>query len=218
LPHAGLPDVVAPLLTVFLSPLAGRIGSHSVIFNLFVSKVVPAALLGVFLFGSDFTLSYRAPFYVMLIGLFGCLSRCVTQATFSFFNMSVADLIDEDFITYRRREPMPSMFFGVNALITKPAQSLAPVMTIWALSQYGYVPPGAQSAAASATAHSKRNPWGGAEYASLRTAMTLQLIFVPLVCTAAQMLIWRRCNALTGEALSKMKRGARNGSAANGEC
>lgn len=211
--------MVAPLLTVFLSPLAGKIGSHSVIFNLFVSKVVPAALLAVFLFGSDFTLSYRAPFYVMLIALFGCLSRCVTQATFSFFNMSVADLIDEDFIAYRRREPMPSMFFGVNALITKPAQSLAPVMTIWALSQYGYVPPGAPAAAAAgATAHSARNPWRGAEFASLRVAMTLLLIFVPLACTAAQMLIWRRCNALTGDALSKMKRGARNGSAANGDC
>ena len=112
---------------------------------------------------------------------------------------------------------MSSMFFGVNALITKPAQSLAPVMTIWALSQYGYVPPGAETATA-ASAGKTLNPWGGADFASLRAAMTVQLVFVPLACTAAQMLIWSRCNALTGDALTKMKRGARTGSAANGEC
>jgi hypothetical protein len=95
--------VVAPLLTVVLSPLAGRIGSHSVIFNLFVSKLVPATLLGAFLFGSGFAITHAAPFAVLMLALFSCLSRCVTQATFSFFNMSVADLIDEDFIKVRER-------------------------------------------------------------------------------------------------------------------
>lgn len=37
------------------------------------------------------------------------------------------------------RQPISSMVFGTNALITKPAASLAPIITVAFLSRYGYV-------------------------------------------------------------------------------
>ena len=36
------------------------------------------------------------------------------------------------------RLPLSSMVFGLNALVTKPAQSIAPVMVVYILSRYGY--------------------------------------------------------------------------------
>ncbi len=34
--------------------------------------------------------------------------------------------------------PLSSMVFGTNALFTKPAQSLAPMLVVSVLNQYGY--------------------------------------------------------------------------------
>ena len=34
--------------------------------------------------------------------------------------------------------PLSSMVFGTNALFTKPAQSLSPMLVVYILNQYGY--------------------------------------------------------------------------------
>ena len=80
-------------MTVMLSPLAGDWGSHDVVSLMFWAKLAPAVLLSLVLMGSQFQLLASQATY---LALFFCLSRCLTQATFSFFNMSVSDLIDED--------------------------------------------------------------------------------------------------------------------------
>ncbi|XP_075259582.1 transmembrane protein 180-like [Convolutriloba macropyga] len=45
----------------------------------------------------------------------------------------VSSLIDEDMVRYKRRLPISSMFFGLNALVTKPAQSLFPMLAVFFL-------------------------------------------------------------------------------------
>lgn len=40
----------------------------------------------------------------------------------------VSNVVDEDFVRYQRHRTMASMIFGTNALLTKPAQSLAPLV------------------------------------------------------------------------------------------
>lgn len=42
------------------------------------------------------------------------------------------------FIVFFYSSPLSSMVFGTNALFTKPAQSLAPMLVISILNQFGY--------------------------------------------------------------------------------
>ncbi|XP_055563206.1 transmembrane protein 180 isoform X3 [Falco cherrug] len=66
-----------------------------------------------------------------------CL-RVIVQASFSLFNLPLADIVDADLIKHKRRSPLSSMVFGTNALFTKPAQSLAPMLVVTILNQFGY--------------------------------------------------------------------------------
>ncbi|KAM9098762.1 transmembrane protein 180-like isoform 1-T1 [Sarcophilus harrisii] len=62
----------------------------------------------------------------------------VVQASFSLFNLPLADIIDADVLKFKRKSPLSSMVFGTNALFTKPAQSLAPMVIITVLNHFGY--------------------------------------------------------------------------------
>jgi hypothetical protein len=128
----GLTDFVAPIVTVLCSPLAGIRGSYDIVLYLFVLKFVLGCIVAGLFVANGSTLS------AIVLGLWMFISRTLTAATFTFFNMSVSDVIDEDCVLNSRKEPMSSMFFGTNALLTKPAQSLAPIITYYLLAQSGY--------------------------------------------------------------------------------
>jgi len=53
-------------------------------------------------------------------------------------NILCADLIDDDMIKHRRSAPVSSVIFGLNALITKPAISIAPMVIVYVLDNYNY--------------------------------------------------------------------------------
>lgn len=42
------------------------------------------------------------------------------------------------YMSFPFRSPLSSMVFGTNALFTKPAQSLAPMLVVTILNQFGY--------------------------------------------------------------------------------
>ncbi|XP_007498310.1 transmembrane protein 180 isoform X2 [Monodelphis domestica] len=65
-------------------------------------------------------------------------SMVVVQASFSLFNLPLADIIDADVVKFNRKSPLSSMVFGTNALFTKPAQSLAPMVIVTVLNKFGY--------------------------------------------------------------------------------
>lgn len=70
--------------------------------------------------------------------LFLLSDSCVSNATFSLFNMPLADIADNNMKTYSRKHPISSMVFGTNALIVKPAISLSPMFVVTILNMYGY--------------------------------------------------------------------------------
>ncbi|KAG9328999.1 hypothetical protein JZ751_008488 [Albula glossodonta] len=76
--------------------------------------------------------------------------------------------------------PLSSMVFGTNALFTKPAQSLAPMLVVSILNQFGYEK--LKEASASADPSSLR---------ALHSAMFSLVCLVPLCVAVVQILAWR---------------------------
>ncbi|XP_061568904.1 transmembrane protein 180-like isoform X2 [Cololabis saira] len=73
-----------------------------------------------------------------ILAVFLTFNMVLIQAAFSLFSLPLADIIDADLQQYKRSSPLSSMVFGTNALFTKPAQSLAPMMVLNILNQFGY--------------------------------------------------------------------------------
>ncbi|XP_049495118.1 transmembrane protein 180-like isoform X2 [Panthera uncia] len=76
--------------------------------------------------------------YYYLLALYLTIIMVIVQASFCLFNLPLADMVDADLLKFNRQSPLSSMVFGINALFTKPAQSLAPMMILSKLKQYGY--------------------------------------------------------------------------------
>ncbi|KTF83932.1 hypothetical protein cypCar_00013960 [Cyprinus carpio] len=114
------------------------------------------------------------------LALFLTSNMVLVQAAFSLFNLPLADIIDSDLQKYKRSSPLSSMVFGTNALFTKPAQSLAPMLVVAVLNQYGYAEIKDVAKAADPSA-----------LQSLHSAMFYLVCVVPLCVTGLQVLAWR---------------------------
>ncbi len=91
----GLVDLVAPLITAVFSPLAGSRGSHEIVGWLFMIKIGSGLVVA----GAFFYYSHTVPALMLAVWMFW--SRTLTGATFAFFNISVSDVIDEDYVQVR---------------------------------------------------------------------------------------------------------------------
>ncbi|CAM4419414.1 unnamed protein product [Leuciscus chuanchicus] len=114
------------------------------------------------------------------LALFLTSSMVLVQASFSLFNLPLADIIDSDLQKHKRSSPLSSMVFGTNALFTKPAQSLAPMMAVSILNQYGY-----------ADMHEVSKAVDPSALQSLHSMMFYLVCVVPLCVTGLQVLAWR---------------------------
>ncbi|KAG7459383.1 hypothetical protein MATL_G00210030 [Megalops atlanticus] len=116
--------------------------------------------------------------YILALFLTGIM--VLIQATFSLFNLPLADIIDSDLHKHKRRSPLSSMVFGTNALFTKPAQSLAPMLVVSILNQFGY--------------EDLKDAGPAADSSSLQTlhsVMFYLVCLVPMFVAAVQILAWR---------------------------
>ncbi|CAG11415.1 unnamed protein product [Tetraodon nigroviridis] len=120
------------------------------------------------------------PQHYYLLAFFLTVTMVLIQASFSLFGLPLADIIDTDLLTYRRSSPLSSMVFGTNALFTKPGQSLAPMMVLSILNQFGYehLKDAGKSAA-------------GGELEVLHSVMFYLVCLVPMCVAAMQALVWR---------------------------
>ncbi|XP_036409039.1 transmembrane protein 180 [Megalops cyprinoides] len=116
--------------------------------------------------------------YVLALFLTGIM--VLIQAAFSLFNLPLADIIDSDFHKHKRRSPLSSMVFGTNALFTKPAQSLAPMLVVSILNQFGYEDLKDASPAADSSS-----------LQTLHSVMFYLVCLVPMFVATVQILAWR---------------------------
>lgn len=175
-PNDALPSIVQSFLagTAFMFPhltvllLSNQIrnfGSYNFIKFSFVVKICMAVIL--FMIGMT---------YPILIAIYMVLDSTMLGATSCLFNLPVAFVIDNDQKKYNRANPLSFTVFGLNALITKPAQSLAPMITVYLLNQSGYK-----------TGDKSSN--GATE--GLRSAMFNMIVLVPLVLGMFQYAVWK---------------------------
>ncbi|XP_056263711.1 transmembrane protein 180-like [Pseudoliparis swirei] len=120
------------------------------------------------------------PQHYYFMAFYLTISMVTIQAAFSLFSLPLADIIDKDMHKYKRSSPLSSMVFGTNALFTKPAQSLAPMIVLNILNQCGYE-------------QLKGTAWDSNESASgsLRHVMFYLVCLVPMCVAALQALAWR---------------------------
>lgn len=120
------------------------------------------------------------PHHYYVLALFLTANMILIQAAFSLFNLPLADIIDSDLQKYKRSSPLSSMVFGTNALFTKPAQSLAPMLVVTILNHYNY--------------EDLKDKVGTADPSaleSLHNTMFYLVCLVPMVVSALQVLAWK---------------------------
>lgn len=116
-------------------------------------------------------------------------------ASWGFYDLIMADVIDEDRVKNKRQESVSTSVHGVQALIVKPSQSLAPMLGVWLLSKYGL--------------HDKKNiDKKNNDYSTtnneLQHAIYFLMFGVPLICTVCQYFIWKQYD-LKDDKLAKIK-------------
>ena len=57
-----------------------------------------------------------------------------TEGTCKLLNLVVSDLVDEDYVLHSRRQAVSALLFGTTAFLSKPGQTLAPLLGYWLLS------------------------------------------------------------------------------------
>ncbi|XP_075830959.1 transmembrane protein 180-like [Microtus pennsylvanicus] len=79
--------------------------------------------------------------YYYCLAVYLTVIMVIVQASFCLFNLPLADMVDADLLKFNRQSPLSLMVFGISALFTRPAQSLAPMLILSKLNQYGYGDP-----------------------------------------------------------------------------
>ncbi|XP_029013849.1 transmembrane protein 180-like [Betta splendens] len=120
------------------------------------------------------------PQHYYFLAFFLTINMVIIQAAFSLFGLPLADIIDTDLQQYKRSSPLSSMVFGTNALFTKPGQSLAPMMVLNILNQFGYEK--------LKDAGNISNP---STLESIHSVMFYLVCLVPLCVATMQILAWR---------------------------
>lgn len=126
--------VVPQILVLCLSPWLREKGAYWVVIRSFFGKVILSAALGLCL---TFSLLSSDHLRIALLFFIGADFTC-GSAIFATFNLLVSDIIDDDMRLNKRASPLSSSVFGTNALITKPAQSLAPMLVLFLLNPFGF--------------------------------------------------------------------------------
>jgi len=61
-------------------------------------------------------------------------NRVFTEGTCKLLNLVISDLVDEDVVLHSRHQAISALMFGTVALLSKPGQTLAPLIGTWVLS------------------------------------------------------------------------------------
>ncbi|XP_077862886.1 transmembrane protein 180-like [Saccoglossus kowalevskii] len=117
-----LPQIFVILTTSFVE----RVGGYRVYLMLFCVKVFTAILL------------YMSSAHPLFLVMFFVIDTSLPMAASKLFNLLLADNIDADMEKNKRVNPLSSMFFAANAVIIKPAQSIAPILIVAILNKNGF--------------------------------------------------------------------------------
>ncbi|KAK3095028.1 hypothetical protein FSP39_009350 [Pinctada imbricata] len=129
------------------------------------------------------------PSNVWMLCLFIASNRVFTEGTCKLLNLVISDLVDEDFVVHGRKKAVSALMFGTSALVSKPGQTLAPLVGTWFLSlQTGHdIFETGNELGTLSIDKSKLSP---EEFKQHQQGCFNLLVYIPIVCAVVQLLVW----------------------------
>ncbi|CAF4294256.1 unnamed protein product, partial [Rotaria sp. Silwood2] len=149
----GISFLIPHLSNIYFVYLCKSQGTYYVIRNLFYIKLFFSLYL--FIQGNNSTL---------LLCLFLVSNRMFTEGICKLCDLIITDLIDEDQFIYKRTSPLPALIFGTMAFLSKPGQTLAPIIS----SRLFY------------------------SFNNQQQALFNNVIMIPIICSLCQIILWRK--------------------------
>ncbi|TKR93338.1 hypothetical protein L596_007813 [Steinernema carpocapsae] len=118
--------LVPQLIVILSGDVVNRQGPFRMMMFSFVTSVLSA--LGLYFLSTD-------PYVIML---FMFIDSVTVHSAGPLFNVLLSDFIDDDAKRNNRKTPLSSLIFSINALVVKPAQSIAPVVVVSILNMNDY--------------------------------------------------------------------------------
>uniref|UniRef100_A0AC34QNW4 Transmembrane protein 180 n=1 Tax=Panagrolaimus sp. JU765 TaxID=591449 RepID=A0AC34QNW4_9BILA len=159
----AISTLLPQILVIANEKLIVRNGAYHVMLFSFFCSVLSGCL---------YTLSWSP--YVVLF--FMIIDSITVHSTAPLFNIFLAEFIEDDALRNSRRTTLSSVVFSLNALIIKPASSVAPVVIVYLLNRSGY----------EIYQHNKEKT------AALSLCMLRVIFAIPMFLGAIQLAIFRR--------------------------
>ncbi|GAB1603956.1 transmembrane protein 180-like [Argonauta hians] len=135
---------------------------------------------------------------VWVICIYIASNRVFTEGTCKLLTLVVSDLVDEDCVLHSRHQPVSALIFGTVALLSKPGQTLAPLlgtlMLSWQTGQELFTGASSEVRTSDLSTDPKH-----------RTACFNLLVYIPMVCAVCQILVWSLKFRLHGHRLTWIK-------------
>lgn len=189
----GMSFVAPHINNIYFLHLCEKIGVYSVVTILFWVKLALAVFM--LLLG---------PNHVWAVCIFIASNRIFTEGTCKLLNLVVSDLVDEDYVVNNRPHPASALLFGMSSLLSKPGQTLAPLLGTLLLSVYTGRDVFQSDVRDSISIGVKKTVDNGEESKHYREACFSILILVPVFCACVQLLAWSRFT-LKGAKLQAVK-------------
>ncbi|XP_058509935.1 transmembrane protein 180-like isoform X2 [Solea solea] len=165
----GAGFICPQLLVLSCQSLLHSLGYYKIILYTFYTEAGMAAVM--------LMLGHQ---HYYILAFFLTINMVLIQAAFSLFGLPLADIIDKDMQQYKRSAPLSSMVFGTNALFTKPGHSLAPMLVLSIVNQFGYE-----------KLKDLRQDANSSDLESLHSVMFYLVCVVPMFIAGVQVLAWK---------------------------
>ncbi|KAM8924483.1 transmembrane protein 180 [Pelodytes ibericus] len=174
----GISYIAPHLNNMYFLSMCQKYGIYSVVRGLFLLKL--ALGLVMLLAGPD---------QVYLLCIFIASNRVFTEGTCKLLNLVITDLVDEDFMLNRRKQAASALLFGMVALVTKPGQTLAPLIGTWLLCVYTGYDIFQRNALNNINTEPQLDS-GKVVTSTLRQGCFYLLVFIPITCALLQLFTW----------------------------
>ncbi|CAF0927378.1 unnamed protein product [Rotaria sordida] len=149
----GTSFLIPHLSNIYFVYLCKLQGTYYIIRKLFYVKLLFTLYL--FIQGND---------SIWLLCLFLVSNRMFTEGICKLFDLIITDLIDEDQFLHKRSSPLPALIFGTMAFLSKPGQTIAPIIS-------------------SHLFYSLNNQ---------QKTLFNNIIMIPIICSLCQIILWRK--------------------------
>ncbi|XP_002154765.3 transmembrane protein 180 [Hydra vulgaris] len=206
--HALTPSGGAMLLGLsFLAPhinnlyflqLCKKYGVYKVIQTLFIIKLSLALLA-----------YYLGTSYWYFLCFFIVSNRVFTEGTCKLLNIVISDLVDEDFVKFQRKSPVSALIFGTSALLSKPGQTIAPLLGTYLLylktGKSIFISEGTTSETVSKLSYNIESTYSNNEsFLTFQDGLFSLIVFIPITVALVQLFAWHFFT-LHGQYLHKIK-------------